>query len=53
MTHYIINEAKEVIGKSTDFEAAINLAEDLAPNENTTIISALTIDGLNAELAQM
>ena len=53
MTHYIINEAKEVIGSSTNLEAAIQLAEDLAPNENTIIISALTAQGLKEELAAL
>lgn len=53
LTYYLVNEAKEIIGKSTNLEAAINLAEDLDPNGHTTIISALTIAGLKAELAEL
>jgi hypothetical protein len=53
MTYYIINENKEVIGKSTNYGAAMELAEALDPNGNTYLVSALTIEGLKREIEEL
>ena len=53
MTYYIINENKEVIGKSTNYGAAMELAETLEPNGRTYIVNALTTEGLKREIEEL